>query len=46
MFLQGTPLQIYSDDAQLQGSVKTIKQNKKQQLTINIPQNGGILITE
>ena len=44
MFDKGTPLQVYSDDAQLNGSVKTIKQNKKQQLTVTIPCNGGIVI--
>ena len=44
MFDKGTQLQVYSDDAQLNGSVKTIKQNKKQQLTVTIPCNGGIVI--
>ena len=40
------PLTVYSDDAQLQGSMKSVKQNKKQQLAITIPQNGGIVITQ
>lgn len=44
MFKTGTPLQVYCDDAQLNGTVKTVKQNKKQQLTITIPQNGAIVV--
>ena len=44
--VDGTPLQLYSDDALLNGSVKTIKQNKRQQLTITIPCNGGVVVTE
>ena len=44
MFAVGTSLQMYSDDAQLNGSVKTIKQNKKQQLQVTIPCNGGLVI--
>ena len=44
MFAAGTSLQMYSDDAQLNGSVKTIKQNKKQQLQVTIPCNGGLVI--
>ena len=46
LFGAGTPLQLYSDDALLNGSVKTIKQNKRQQLTITIPCNGGVVVTE
>ena len=44
MFEKNSQLTIYSDDAQLQGSVKQVKQNKKQQLTMVIPTNGGIVI--
>ena len=44
MFAVSTSLQVYSDDAQLNGSVKTIKQNKKQQLQVTIPCNGGLVI--
>ena len=44
MFAKDTQLQVYSDDPQLQGSVKTVKQNKKQQLTVTIPCNGGLVI--
>ncbi|MBQ8487534.1 MAG: glycoside hydrolase family 97 protein [Prevotella sp.] len=44
MFAKGTELTVYSDDAQLNGAVKPVKLNKKQQLTIVIPQNGGVVI--
>ena len=44
MFEKNSQLTVYSDDAQLQGSVKQVKQNKKQQLTVVIPTNGGIVI--
>ncbi len=44
IFEKGTSLTIYSDDAQLNGNVKTVAQNKKQQLTITIPCNGGVVI--
>ena len=44
MFEKGTQLQVYSDDVQLNGSVKAVKQNKKQQLTVTIPCNGGLVI--
>ena len=46
MFPQKSDLTVYSDDAQLAGSVKTVKHNKKQQLAITIPQNGGLVITQ
>ncbi|MBR3455863.1 MAG: glycoside hydrolase family 97 protein [Bacteroidaceae bacterium] len=46
MFAKDTQLQVYSDDAQLQGSVKTVKQNKKLQMTITIPCNGGLVIMQ
>ena len=45
MFEKGAALKVYSDDAQLNGSVKTIKQNKKQQLAVTIPCSGGIVVT-
>ena len=45
MFEKGTPLKIYSDDARLNGSAKSVAQNKKQQLTVTIPCNGGVVIT-
>ena len=50
MFAKDTQLTVYADDPKyasdpnLTGSVKTVKQNKKQQLTITIPENGGALI--
>lgn len=44
MFDKGQQLTVYSDNPQLEGSVKTVKQNKKQQVTITIPQNGGVVI--
>ena len=40
----GESMQVYSDNADLQGSVKTVSQNKKQQLSVVIPQNGGVVI--
>ena len=46
MFAAGSTLQLYSDDAQLNGSVKTFKQNKRQQLTVAIPCNGGLVVTQ
>ena len=46
MFEKGTQLQVYSDDVQLNGSVKAVKQNKKQQLTVTIPCNGGLVIVD
>lgn len=44
MFDKGQQLTVYSDNPQLEGSVKTVKQNKKQQVTITIPPNGGVVI--
>ena len=44
MFAKDTQLTVYADDAQLNGSVKTVKQNKKQQLTLTIPCNGGVVV--
>ena len=44
MFAKDTELQVYSDDAQLNGSVQTVKQNKKQQITVTIPTNGAVVI--
>ena len=44
MFEKGATLKVYSDDAQLNGSVKTVKQNKKQTLKVVIPKNGGLVI--
>lgn len=44
MYAPGTQLTIYADDASLNGSVTTVKVNKKQQITISIPKNGGVVI--
>jgi hypothetical protein len=44
MFAKDTELKVYSDDAQLNGSVNTVKQNKKQQIAVTIPCNGGLVI--
>jgi len=46
MFEKNSTISIYSDDAQLNGSVKQLKQNKKQQLAVVIPQNGGVVVTQ
>ena len=46
MFEKGTSLDVYNDDAQLQGSLKSVKLNKKKQLAITIPCNGGLVITQ
>ena len=50
MFPKDTQLTVYADDPKytndptLTGSVRQVKQNKKQQLTVTIPQNGGLVI--
>ena len=50
MFAKDAQLTVYADDPKytndptLVGSVKTLKQNKKQQLTITIPENGGFVV--
>lgn len=46
MFTAGEELQCYSDDKELEGSVKSFKLNKKQEVEITMPQNGGLVITE
>ena len=42
MFDKNAELQVYSDDAELNGSVSTIK--AKKQITVTIPKNGGLVI--
>jgi hypothetical protein len=42
--LTGSAATLYSDDAQLQGSRSSVKLNKKRELTVTIPQNGGWLL--
>ena len=46
MFEKGSQLTVYADDAELNGSVKAVKQNKRQQVTVVIPQNGGVVIVQ
>lgn len=46
MFAGGEKLQVYSDDNELQGSVKQVKLNKKQELQLTMPCNGGVLVVE
>ena len=46
MFNKGASLKMYSDDAELNGSVKELKQNKKQQVKVVIPKNGGLVIID
>ncbi len=44
MFAKNSLLTVYSDNVLLQGSVRQEILTKKQQLTITIPKNGGIVI--
>lgn len=44
MFPVGTTVQLYSDDAHLQGSLKEVKVNKKQAFKVTVPCNGGLVI--
>ena len=44
MFAKNSALTVYSDNVLLQGSVRQEILTKKQQLTITIPKNGGIVI--
>ena len=44
MFDANSTVKMYSDDPQLAGSVKDIKINKKQQVIVTIPCNGGLVI--
>lgn len=44
MWAAGETLSLYSDDAGLQGSLKQTKTNKKQELLVTIPCNGGMVI--
>jgi hypothetical protein len=44
MFDKGQTLRLYSDDDNLQGSLKTVKQDKRQQLQVVIPKNGAVVI--
>lgn len=44
MFAKNSALTVYSDNVLLQGSVRQEILTKKQQMTITIPKNGGIVI--
>lgn len=44
MFASGSQVTLYSDDAQLNGKVTPLKINKKQEVELFIPTNGGALI--
>ena len=46
MFAAGSQLNLYSDTDKLEGSLKTVKLSKKQQIQVTIPCNGGLVITE
>ncbi len=46
MFDANSTVKFYSDDEQLNGSVKDLKINKKQQVSLTIPCNGGVVITK
>ena len=46
MFSAGSQLNLYSDTDKLEGSLKSVKLSKKQQIQISIPCNGGLVITE
>ena len=46
MFPAGSQLNLYSDTEKLEGSLKTVKLPKKQQMQISIPCNGGLVITD
>ena len=42
MFEAGSKVRLYSDDTLLNGSLKELKVNKKQEMKIEIPCNGGL----
>lgn len=46
MFEAGSKVQMYCDDAALNGSVKGVKVSKKQEVKIEILCNGGLVITQ
>lgn len=46
MFAAGSQLKVYSDTPALEGSLKSVKLSKKQQIQVSIPCNGGVVITQ
>ena len=45
-FNKGDMVRLYSDDAELKGSLSEIKISKKQTLTLSVPKNGGFVMTK
>ena len=45
LFAPKAILNCYTDDSQLNGSVKEVKQTKKRKITVTIPENGAFVIT-
>ena len=43
MMSAGDKLTLYTDNASLEGSVKDVKLNKKQTVSVTIPCNGGFV---
>ena len=46
MLPAGETVQLYVDDAKLQGKKSIVKLNKKRELQITMPCNGGFVIVE
>lgn len=46
MFAAGSQLEVYSDNDRLEGSLKSVKLSKKQDMQVSIPCNGGLLIMQ
>ena len=46
MLKKGTSVRVYSDDTKLNGCVKAQKVSSKQQLSITIPCNGGVVVEQ
>lgn len=46
MFAPSSEVTVYADDSALQGAVKTAKVSKKGNLKVEIPTNGGLVITQ
>lgn len=45
-FNTGETVKLYSDDSKLNGTVSDIRINRKKELKISIPKNGGLVITK
>lgn len=46
MLQANSELKLYSDDQQLNGNVAPVKLNKKQEIEVQIPTNGGVLLVQ